>query len=242
PRTAVLSGAVRADVFAAYAKPDVDGRLCAFDSADRGLRCAPVARAGNGCGASGRRQRCADAGLDDESPLGLPRRGTVGPVDRGDRAYLDRRSGGATALGAAAVALSPHLGAGVPVEAAVAAQMDADAAAARDRGCRGAACGRWRAEPVVDARRASGLLLRDGLPCRAGRHPPARQISHRVLCRAVLGRHARRAVCRADLALCVLLGRRISDPLGTSGALPASRRRTLATMEPLVLAIAGGAR
>jgi hypothetical protein len=41
----------------------------------------------------------------------------VGPADRGHRAYLHRRCGGALAMGAAAVAVSPDLGAGVPVAA-----------------------------------------------------------------------------------------------------------------------------
>ena len=53
--------------------------------------------------------------------LDLPRRGAVGPVDRGHRAYFHRRRRGAAAVGAAAVAVSPDLGAGVPVAAAAAA-------------------------------------------------------------------------------------------------------------------------
>ena len=46
--------------------------------------------------------------------LGVPRRGAVRALDRGDRAYLDRCRCRAAALGVAAVALSFDLGAGVP--------------------------------------------------------------------------------------------------------------------------------
>src|SRR6266702_4906645 len=50
----VLSGAAGADVHAAHAKPDLDRRLRAADPADRGLRGAAAALAGD------RRYRCAD--------------------------------------------------------------------------------------------------------------------------------------------------------------------------------------
>ena len=62
-----------------------------------------------------------------------------------------------------------------------------------------AAGGRRRAESAADARRAPALLLRhrDGLPWRTGAHPPGREISHRLLCRAVVRRHGRRPVRRA---------------------------------------------
>ena len=72
------------------------------------------------------------AGLDPARALDLPRRGAVGPFDRGDRAYFHRRRRGAAVVGAAAVAVSSDLGAGVPVAPAAAAQMDADG------------CSRWR--------------------------------------------------------------------------------------------------
>ena len=77
-------------------------------------------------------QRRAGAGLELARALDLSRRGAVGPVDRGDRAYFHRRRRRALAVGAAAVALSLDLGAGVPVAPAAAAQMDADG------------CSRWR--------------------------------------------------------------------------------------------------
>ena len=164
----------------------------------------------------------AGAELAAARALDLSRRGAVGPADRGDRAHLDRRRGRAAALGAAAVALSAHLGAGVPVAPAVAAQMDADDPAARDRGRDRAARGRRRAEPAADARRPSTLLLRhrDGLPWRAGAHAAGREISHRLLCRAVVRRHGRRPVRRPDCALHVLLDRRISDPGRARCAVP----------------------
>src|SRR5439155_22498725 len=137
-----------------------------------------------------------------------------------------RRS--ALAVGAAAVALSPDLGAGVPVAPAAAAQMDATGAAAGDRRRRGAAGGRRRAEPAADARRASALLLcdRDGLSWRTGTHPPGGEISHRLLCRAVVRRHGRRIVRRLDCAVHLLMGCGISDPAGARGVVPAARRRT----------------
>ena len=53
---------------------------------------------------------------------------------------------------------------------------------------------------------------------------PAAQISHRLLCRAVVRRHGRRAVCRPDRALHVFMDRRISDPAGARGVVPAARR------------------
>ena len=135
--------------------------------------------------------------------LDLPRRGAVGPADRGHRAYLHRRRGGAVAVGAAAVAVSPDLGAGVPVAPAAAAQMDAAAAAAGDHGRDRAARGRRRTEPAADAGRPSALFLRhrDGLPWRTGAHPPGGEISHRLLCRAVVRRHGRRPVRRPDRAV-----------------------------------------
>ena len=99
------------------------------------------------------------------------------------------------------------------------------AAAAGDRRRDRAAGGRRRAEPAADARRASALLLRhrDGLPWRTGAHPPGGEISHRLLCRAVVRRHGRRPVRRPDRAVHLLLDRGISDPAGAGGAVPAAR-------------------
>src|SRR6185437_4672386 len=106
------------------------------------------------------------------------RRGAVGPVDRGNRAYFNRRRRGTAVVGAAAVALPPDLGTGVPVAPAAAAQMDAEAAAAGDRGRDRAVRGRRRAESAAHARRPPALLLfhRDGLPWRVGANPPGREI------------------------------------------------------------------
>ena len=59
--------------------------------------------------------------VDPAGALDFPRRGAVGPADRGDRAYFHRRRRGPAAVGAAAVAVSPDLGAGVPVASAAAA-------------------------------------------------------------------------------------------------------------------------
>ena len=115
-------------------EPDLDRRLWPADPADRELRRAAAALAGQ-CGiAQYARGRCRRAGaaVDVARALDFSGRGAVGPVDRGDRAYLHRRRRGAAAVGAAAVAVSADLGAGVPVAAAAAAQMDADGAAAGD--------------------------------------------------------------------------------------------------------------
>ena len=78
--------------------------------------------------------RRAGAVLDPARALDLPRRGAVGAADRGHRAYFHRRRRRAAIMGAAAVALSADLGAGVPVAPAAAAQMDADG------------CSRWRSQ------------------------------------------------------------------------------------------------
>ena len=205
------------------------------------LRSPVMAVADTAC----RGRRRAGAAVDVARALDFPRRGAVGPADRGDRAYLHRRRRGAAAVGAAAVAVSADLGAGVPVASAAAAQMDAAAAAAGDRRRDRAAGGRRRAEPAADARRPSAVLLRhrDGLPWRTGADPPGREISHRLLCRAVVRRHGRRPVRRTDRAVHLLVDRRISDPAGLRGAVPAARRqRALRALEPLVLAVACRAR
>src|SRR5262245_34693527 len=120
--------------------------------------------------------------MDLARALDIPRRRALGPPDRGDRAYFHRRRRSAFAVGAAAVALSVDLGAGVPVAAIAAAQMDVAGAAAGDRRRRGAAGGRRRAESAADARRAPALLLRDrdGLSRRTGADPPGSKISHRL--------------------------------------------------------------
>ena len=61
--------------------------------------------------ASARRQaaEAAPPTWRDVATLGRPRGGAVGPAGRGDRAHLDRRRGGAAAVGHPARALSPHL-------------------------------------------------------------------------------------------------------------------------------------
>ena len=178
--------------------------------------------------------------MDSARPLDIPCRRPVGAADRGHRAYFHRCRGGAAAVGTSAVALSPDLGAGVPVTPAVAAQVHADAATVGDHGGDPAVGDRRRAEPVADARRPPALLLHhcDGLSWRVGAHPPRREISHRFLCRAVVRRHGRRTVRGTDRAVHVLLGRGISDPGGAGGAVPAASRRTVAAMDPLVLAAA----
>ena len=53
---------------------------------------------------------------------------------------------------------------------------------------------------------------------------PAGEISHRLLCRAVVRRHGRRPVRRPDRAVHLLMGRGIPDPAGAGGAVPAARR------------------
>src|SRR5689334_12673612 len=159
-------------------------------------------------------------------PLDFPCRRTLGAADRGHRAYFHRRRRRALAVGAAAVALSPDLGAGVPVAAAAAAQMDAAGAAAGDRRRRRAAGGRRRAESIADARRASALLLchRNGLPWRTGAYPAGGEISYRFLRCAVVRRHGRRSVRRTDRTLHLLLDRGISDSAGGGGAVPSDRQ------------------
>jgi hypothetical protein len=96
----------------------------------------------------------------------FPRGCPIRPADRGHRAYLDGRRRGAAALGAAAVAVSADLGAGVPVAAAAAALMGPDVAASRDcrRGCPARS---WRrTESAADPRWSSVVLLhyRHGVP------------------------------------------------------------------------------
>ena len=119
------------------------------------------------------------------------------------------------------------------------------AAAAGDHGRDRAARGRRRAEPAADARRPSALFLRhrDGLPWRTGAHPPGGEISHRLLCRAVVRRHGRRPVRRLDRAVRVFMGRGIPDPAGAGGAVPPARRRgAVFALERLVLAVPRRAR
>ncbi len=119
------------------------------------------------------------------------------------------------------------------------------AAAAGDRGRHRAAGDRRRAESAADARRPSALFLRhrDGLPWRTGAHPPGREISHRLLCRAVVRRHGRRLVRRPDRAVTfswvaeypILLAlAALCRPPGGSERLP--------RLEPLVLAVSRRAR
>ena len=144
------------------------------------------------------------------------------------------------AVGAAAVALSPDLGAGVPVAAAAAAPMDAAGAAAGDCRRHRAAGDRRRAESAADAGRPPAVLLhhRDGMPWRTGADPAGGEISHRLLCRAVVRRHARRLVRRADRAVHLLVDRGISDPAGAGSIVPAARRRrAVFALEPVVLAV-----
>src|SRR5580704_9327828 len=240
PGAVVLSGAAGADVHAAHAKLDLERWLWAADRADRGLWGAVAARAGvRGGRRVGRRFRGTRAGLDVALALDIPGRGALGPAYRGDRAYLHRRGRRAAVMGAAAVALPPDLGAGVPVTPAAAAQMDIDAAAAGDSGRGRAARDRWRTEPAADGRRASTVFLchRDGLPRRVGAHPPGGEISHRLLCGVVVRRHARRVVRGIAGAVHLLVGRRIPDPAGAGGAVPAAEGGTLAALESLVLAV-----
>ena len=172
--------------------------------------------------------------------LDIPRRGAVGPADRGDRAHLHRRRRRTSAVGAAAVAVFADLGAGVPVAPAAAAQMDAAAAAAGDSGRGRAAGGRRRTQPADHARRPPAVLLchRDGLSRRTGPDPAGDDLSHRLLRGAVVRRHGRRTVRGADRALHVLVDRGISDPCGPGGAVPSADGGAVAALEPLVLAAA----
>ncbi|MGY4597643.1 hypothetical protein ACVWXL_005389 [Bradyrhizobium sp. GM22.5] len=134
PSPAVLSVPAGADVHAAHAEPALDRRLRHPDRPDRRLRRAAVALAETGHGRCANRGfECAGSRFDDSAALDIPRRSAVRPAHRRHRAHLDRRCGSAAAVGAAAVAVSPDLGGGVPVAAATAAQMDADAPAGRDR-------------------------------------------------------------------------------------------------------------
>ncbi len=183
--------------------------------------------------------------MDVARSVGLSRRGALGPLDRGDRAYLHRYRRGAAIVGAAAIALSPDLGAGVPVAPAAAAPIGVEAAAAGDNRRGRAARGRRRTESAIDARRPPALFLRhcDGLPWRVGAHPPGREISHRLLCRAVIRRHDRRIVRRLNRALYVFMDRGIPDPAGTGGVVPPARRqRAFSPLEQLVLAVSRRAR
>ena len=88
----------------------------------------------------------------------------------------------------------------------------------------------WRAQPAGDARRAFAVLLRhrDGLPWRTGAAAPGAAIPHRLLCRAVARRHDRRAVRRPCRAVHLLVDRRVPDPGGARGAVPAAGRSVAA--------------
>ena len=86
------------------------------------------------------------------------------------------------------------------------------------------------------------LRHRDGLPRRIGADPAGREISHRILCRAVVRRHGRRPVRRARCALHLLLDRRISDPGCACRAVPAARERAAGGHRQMVLAGAGRTR
>src|SRR5258707_213875 len=188
---------------------------------------------------------CAVAAGEHARAVDVSRRGAGALLDRGDRAYLHRYRRGAAIVGAAAIALSPDLGLGVPVAPAAAAPIDVEGAAAGDHGRGRPARGRRRTESAADARRPPALLLRhcDGLPWRAGAHPPGCEISHRLLCRVVIRRNDRRIVRRADRALYVFMDRGIPDPAGTGGVVPPARRqRAFAALEQLVLAVFGRAR
>ena len=122
PGAVVVSGAAGAGIHAAHAKPDLDRRLRAADLADRGLRgLAGAFACSSGERCADRGNRCAIASLDPAHAMDLARRGALGPPDRGDRAYFDRRRRGAAVVGAAAVALFVDLGAGVPIAAIAAA-------------------------------------------------------------------------------------------------------------------------
>src|SRR5260370_24719426 len=172
--------------------------------------------------------------------LDLARRGALGPLDRGDRAYFHRYRSGAAIVGAAAVALSLDLGAGVPVAPAAAAQMDVEAAATGYRGYGRAARGRRRTEPAADARRPPALFLchRNGMPRRVGAYPPRREISHRLLCRAVVRRHGRRIFRRPRRALHAFMDRGIPHPACIACDVPPARRHPpFSALEQLVLAV-----
>src|SRR5262249_43949218 len=149
------------------------------------------------------RQRCACALVVYPVALDISRSRAVWSADRGNRTYFDRCCRSAAAVGASAVALSPDMGAGVPVASAVATQMDADVAAGGRCRSDGAARRWWRAEPAVDPWRSSVVLLhhRDGLSRRTRTYTPGGELPHRILCRALVWRHGWWVVCRLDRAL-----------------------------------------
>src|ERR1700681_1163615 len=75
------------------------------------------------------------------------------------------------------------------------------------------------------------------MPWRTGAYPPGREISHRLLCRAVVRRHGRRIVRGPDRALYIFMDRGIPDPAALGGVVPPARRqRTFFPLEQLVLA------
>ena len=200
-----------------------------------GLRLSAAAlpharRAGGGGGSD------SGAELVDHRALDIPGCGPFGPPRRRDRAHHHRRLVSPADVGHSAFALSAHLGAGVPVAPADPASLDDRAVAVRDRG-HGGPAGVQRHRSAAQSRRPSARVPRDRARMSWGACAAAaiaRTPDH-ILRDAVGRRHDRWTVRRADRALCVLVGGRVSDPHRARRLVPAVHAGELGPLEHRVL-------
>ncbi len=228
-RAALVSDLVRAGFYAAHAGTAVERRLRAAGRCHRHLRRSAAARArrrNRAARGSGR----AETALAHHRALGFRLGGAVGPAGRDHRAHIDRRRRRAIAVGDAAIDLPADLGDGVRAAAAVLARPHPDHAALRHRRHRRAAAGGRKHPAAAEPHRASAGVLRHrhGLSRRIGTQPAGGGASDDVLSRALVRRHAGRAVRRTGRAQYFLLGGRISDLGRVGGAVPADGRRASA--------------
>ncbi len=230
PGAAVLSGAAGADVHAAHPEPDLDLRLWPADSADRRLRRAVAALAGQ-CGG-----RTQDDDADAPAPTWALRSRWIflAAVPSGlliaVTAHISTDVAAAPLLWVLPLSLylltwvlvfqsrpllphrwmlmlQPLAIAGVIVLLAVGGEQNLLLTLGGHQLCF-----------FVIAMACHGELARTR---------PAVGISHRLLCGAVVRRHGRRIVRGADRALHIFVDRRISDPAGAGRAVPPARDERL---------------
>ena len=164
----------------------------------------------------------SETGLAADRPLGFPLHRAVGPARRRHRAYFNRADIGAPSVGDAAVALSSHLGSGLPAQAGAFARACLKPAALRGRRDRRIALPRPPRANGAKPDRAPACILHHchGLSWRARAHAPGACISVVVLRLAVVRWHARRPLCRSAGAVHFLLDRGVPNSRCTGGALP----------------------
>ncbi len=150
---------------------------------------------------------------------GCSRRGAVRPLDRGDRAH-STTSPPRRCCGCCAVALPADLGAGVPVAAAVAAQVDADGAAGGHRRHPGVARGRRRAGPAAHLGAHQSASSSSPWPAMASWRGPG-LASHLTEFYVALSFGGMWADCSPGWSRpSVLVDRGVPDPAGAGGAVP----------------------